>query len=142
MPQNYDYLYKYLLLQAIRNSLRRTAYDMRVPLGESASVDDILQKLDGFFGNVDTTQTLVQSFYSDFQKEDESIVAFRSRIEHTLSRAITSGHIHSKAKVAMLCSKFWKGLKSLSLNNSTSYFYSSVSDFQILLKEIRKIDMR
>ena len=36
---------------------------MLVPLGESASVDDILQKLDGFFGDVATTQTLMQSLY-------------------------------------------------------------------------------
>ena len=136
-----EYLSEHLLLQAMRNSLRGVARDMLIPLAENASVDDILQKLDGFFGNVATTQTLMQSFYSDCQKEDESIVAFGSRLEHTLSRAIESGHIDSIAKDAMLCSKFWTGLKSQTLNNSTRYLYSNVSDFQTLLKEIRKVDM-
>ena len=69
------------------------------------------------------------------------IVAFGSRLEHTLSRAIASGHVDTIAKDAMLCSKFWTGLKSQTLKNSTRYLYSSVSDFQTLLKEIRKIDM-
>ena len=120
----------------MRNSLRGVARDMLIPLGENALVDDIRQKLDGFFGNVATTQTLMQSFCSDCQKEDESIVSFGSRLEHTLSRAIEPGHINSIAKDAMLCSKFWTGLKSQTLKNSTSYLYSNVSDFQTLLKEI------
>ena len=124
-----DYLSEHLLLQAMRNSLRGVARDMLIHLGENASVDDILQKLDGFFGNVATTQTLMQSFYSDCQKEDEPIVAFGSRLEHTLSRAIKSGLIDTIAKDAMLYSKFWTGLKSQTLKSSTRYLYSNVSDF-------------
>ena len=139
--KNNEYLSEHLLLQAIRSSLRGSAREMLIPLGESATVDEILQKLDGFYDDPSTTQTLMQSFYSDCQKEEESIVAFGSRLEHTLSRAIASGHIDSKAKDSMLCSKFWTGLKSQALKNSTRYLYSNVSDFQTLLKEIRKIDM-
>ena len=93
--KNSVYLSEHLLLQAMRNSLRGVASDMLNPLGENASVDDILQKLDGFFGKVATTQTLMQSFYSDCPNEDESIVAFGSRLEHTLSGAIEYGHIDS-----------------------------------------------
>lgn len=140
LKQN-EFLSELLLLQAIRNSLRGTAREMLIPLGEDASVDDILEKLDGFYGDVDTTQTLMQSFYSDCQKESESIVAFGSRLEHTLTRAIASGHIDDVAKDAMLCSKFWTGLRNQTLKNSTRYLYSSINDFQTLLKEIRKVDI-
>lgn len=66
--KNSAYLPDHLLLQAIRNSLKGTARNMLVPLGEGATVDDILQKLDGFYGNVCTSENLIQSFYSDFQK--------------------------------------------------------------------------
>ena len=48
--QKLDYLPDHLLLQAIRNHLKGTARSMRVPLGESASVKDILFKLDVFIG--------------------------------------------------------------------------------------------
>ena len=40
---------------------------MLVPLGENAKVDDILNELDGFYGNVSSTETLIQSFFSDYQ---------------------------------------------------------------------------
>ena len=96
--QKSDYLPDHLLLQAIRNSLKGTARSMLVPLGESAYVKDILLKLDGFYGNVSTNETLIQSFYCDFQKDTESIVAFGSRIEQTLSRAVRYGHIDLVAK--------------------------------------------
>ena len=134
------YLPEHLLLQAIRNSLKGTARSLLVPLGETASVQDILSKLDGFYGNVSTSETLILSFYSDFQKETESIVSFGSRIEQTLPRAVRYGHIDLVAKDAMLRTKFCTGLKSQALKNSTHHLYDSIKDFQTLLKEISKVD--
>ncbi|MCG8031950.1 MAG: hypothetical protein JAZ03_07220 [Candidatus Thiodiazotropha taylori] len=131
----------HILFQSIRNSLRGTARDMLVPLGEHATVDEILEKLDGFFGNVYTSETLMQSFYSDCQKDNESIVIYGSRLEQTLSRAVSFGHIDVVAKDAMLRSKFWTGLKSQTLKNSTRHLYDSVRDFKSLLREIRKVDV-
>ena len=55
-PKNTAYLPEHLLLQAIRNFLKGTARNMLVPLGESAIADDILEKLDGFYGNVCTVK--------------------------------------------------------------------------------------
>ena len=128
------------VLQAIRTSLKGTARSMLVPLGENASIDDILNKLDGFYGNVSSSETLIQSFYSDYQKDSETIVAYGSRLEQTLSRAIRYGHIDLVAKDAMLRSKFWTGLKSVQLKHSTRHLYDSIKDFQLLLKEVRKVE--
>ena len=112
----------------------------RGTLGQNATVADILAKLDGFYANVSSSETLIQSFYSDYQKEAESVVSFASRIEQTLSRAVKSGHIDGIAKDAMLRSKFWTGLKSQSLKNSTRHLYDTIKDFPSLLREIRKVD--
>lgn len=131
---------EHLLIQAIRNSLKGTARSMLVPLGEDASVKDILAKLDGFYANVSASETIIQSFYNDFQKDNESIVSFGSRLEQTLSRAVKYGHIDLVAKDAMLRSKFWTGLKSQVLKNSTRHLYDSIKDFSTLLREIRKVD--
>ena len=65
-----------------------------------------------FYGDVCSSETLIQIFYSDFQKDTESIVAFGSKIEQTMSRAVRYGHIDLVAKDTMLRSKFWTGLKS------------------------------
>ena len=138
--QKSNYFPETLLLQAIRKSLKGTARDMLVPLGEDASVSDIVARLDGFYGNVSSSKVLIQSFYGDYQKDNESVVSYGSRIEHTLSTVVTSGHIDQVAKDAMLRSKFWTGLKSQSLKNSTCHLYDTIKDFQRLLREIRKVD--
>ena len=39
-----------------------------------------------------------------------------------------SGHIDEVAKDAMLRSKFWTGLKSQSLKNSTQHLYDTIKD--------------
>lgn len=131
---------EHIILQAMRNSLKGSARSMLVPLGEDAKIEDILTKLDGFYGNVATGETLIQSFYGDFQKDTESIVSYGSRLEQTLSRAIRYGHIDLVAKDAMLRSKFWTGLKSQELKNSTRHLYDTVKDFQLLLRDIRKVE--
>ena len=129
-----------MLLHSIRTSLRGAARDLLIPLGEDASVDEVLDKLDGFYGNVSSAETIIQSFYSDYQKENESLATFGSRLEQTLSRAIRYGHMELAAKDSMLRSKFWTGLRSQQLRNSTRYLYDTHKDFPSLLMEIRKVD--
>ena len=51
----------------------------------------MLNKLDGFYGKDSTTHTLIQLFYNDYQKNNESVIAYGSRLEQTLSRALRSG---------------------------------------------------
>lgn len=138
--QNSHYLPEHVLLQSIRHSLKGSARSIIVPLGETATVADILQKLDVFFGNVSSCETLMQNFYSDYQKDKESIVQYGSRLEQTLSRAIQFGHMDNQAKDAMLRTKFWTGLNSQQLKNSTRHLFDSIKDFQLLLKEIRKVE--
>ena len=141
MPKNTAYLPEHLLLQAICNSLRGTAHNMLVPLGESATADNILEKLDGFYGNVCNSETLMQSFCSDCQKDNKIIVSYGSTVERTLSGAVTLGHLDLIAKDAMFRSKFWTGLKSQTLKNSTRHLYDSIKDFKSLLRKIRKVDI-
>ena len=40
----------------------------------------------------------------------------------------------------MLRSKFWTGLRSQQLRNSTRYLYDTHKDFPSLLREIRKVE--
>ncbi|XP_062621853.1 uncharacterized protein LOC134283423 [Saccostrea cucullata] len=130
---------EHILLQAIRNSLKGLARSMLVSVGDKASIQDILKKLDGFFGNVASGETLMQSFYNDCQKEGESIIVFASRLEDTLSKAIKFGHIGNEAKDGMLRSKFWTGLGSQQLKQSTRHLFDSIKNFESLLREIRKV---
>ena len=128
-----------IILQSIRSSLRGAARGVLVSLGSSATVD-ILDKFEGFYGNVSSSETLMQTFYNDCQKEGESIVQYGLRLERTLTKAVKLGHIDSDAQDSILRSKFWTGLKSQQLRNATRHKYDTVWDFQSLLREIRKVD--
>lgn len=130
----------HILLQAIRTSLRGDARSMITSLGENATVADILNKLDGYYGLVSTCETLMQNFFSDFQKESETVVQYGSRLEQTLSRALRDSNMEQPARDAMLRSKFWTGLSNRQLKNSTRHLFDSVKDFQLLLREIRKVE--
>ena len=130
----------HVLLQPVRSSLKGTAREILIPLGESASVDNILAKLEDFYGNVCTPENIMQNFYSDHQQEGESIVTYGSRLEQCISKAVRLGHIDANAKDAMLRSKFWSGLKSSQLRNATRHKYESVKEFHSLLREVRQIE--
>ena len=85
---------------------------MLVPLGEQATVVQVLDKLQGFYGRVSSSETLLQEFYIDRQRENESLVQFGSRLEAVLTQAVKYFHIDDAAKDGMLRSKFWTGIRS------------------------------
>ena len=57
--------------QAIRKSLKGQAKKVLLPMGSDATVDQIIQRLEGVFGNVATPMSILQEFYTVYQKQDE-----------------------------------------------------------------------
>lgn len=101
-------------------------------------MNHILNRLEGFYGKVGSSETLMQEYYNDSQKEDEIIVAYGSRLESTLCKDINQGQINITAKDKMFKSKFWTGLRSKSLQDSNRDVYANIKDFQILLLQRKK----
>ncbi|XP_060553853.1 uncharacterized protein LOC132714939 [Ruditapes philippinarum] len=131
-----------LILQAIRNSLKGQARSMLVSVGEQATPSDIINKLDGFYGTVESGEDLMQLFYNDCQKPTETIVSFGVRLEETLSKAVQKGHIDNVAKDSMLRNKLWIGLYDKDLKRTTHHLYNNIKDFRSLLREIRKVEQQ
>lgn len=139
---NDSHLPESVLFQSIRNSLKGQARSMLMSIGEHARPVDIVNKLDGFYGNVESGEDLMQSFYNDCQKTSESIVSFGVRLEEVLSRAVNKGHIDIVAKDTMLRNKLWTGLRNKDLKRTTHHLYNNIKDFQSLLREIRKVEQQ
>lgn len=137
--QNSGQYPEHILLQAVRNSLKGLARGMLVSVGDKASLENVMKTLDEFVGNVASGETLMQSFYNDSQKEGEFIVVYASKLEDTLSKAITLGHIETVARDGMLRSKFWTGLFSQQLKQSSRHLFDLIKNFESLLGEIREI---
>ncbi len=130
-----------VLLQAMRKSLRGTARRMLIPLGETATCRQIVDKLNGLFGNVSSNESVMQQFYTVTQAENESVTAFGCRLESLLQVAIDKGHVSLHAKNDMLRSKFWTSLRNERLKNQTRHKYDTVKNFDHLLREIRAVDL-
>lgn len=129
-----------VVIQAIRRSLRGTARKMLIPLGEKALVVDIIAKLDALFGDISTSGMVMQDFYNSFQGANESVTAFGCRLESMLQIAIESGHLDQASKNETLKEKFWTSLNSDSLKAQTRYKFETIQSYDVLLREVRKVE--
>ena len=128
------------ILQVVRGSLRGTARIMVIPLGQNASLDEILAKLDVMFADAASQEDLIAEFFNSNQKPSESVTAFACRLETLLQSIISKGQLPCLAKNDLLRHKFWTGLQSESLKLNTRHKYDSVMDYNLLLKEVRKVE--
>ena len=76
------------ILSVIRASLRGRARELLVPLGGTASLFDVLAKLDAMFSNVASKEDLLQQFFNSAQQVSESVADYACRIESLLQSVI------------------------------------------------------
>lgn len=133
-----DEVYKdYAIAQAIRKSLKAQAKRVLLPMGTTATVQEILDRLEGVFGNVATGESVLQEFYTATQKADESVTAWGLRLEEILQKALIKGHVKQEDKNDMLRNNFWKHLRSDKLKNATRVHFESISNFELLRRAVR-----
>lgn len=128
----------HVIREAIRKSLKGTARGVLLHLGEDASVRDILTELEAVYGNVQTSERLKEQFYSERQRDDETVADYSMRLERLLSRL--PGPVDKSARNEMLRSRLWSGLRDLELKNVSRYLYESIDDYNALRKELRAIE--
>lgn len=125
--------------QAVRKSLRGEAGRIAMRLGPDATLDDIITKLRGVFGLVETSETLLTDFYAARQRNDEGVVPWGCRLEDLLDRARQQGVVEQKNMNDMLCTKFWGGL-TRKLKDASRYKFDTIRDFDKLRVELRTVE--
>ena len=124
--------------QIMRNSLRGQARKVVNTLRPDVSTTEIIEKLEGVFGNVASGESIVQEFYNAYQKPDESTTLWGIRLEEIFERARDKGHVTLEQRENMLRNKFWHGLYRTDLKNATHvYFVSDKIDFEMLRKKVK-----
>lgn len=129
-----------VLVQAIRRSLRGTAKKILIPLGERATSENILDKLDILFGDISTKGMIMQEFFNSKQNIGETVTAYGCRLESMLQTVIDQESLNLDSKNDLLRHKFWTGLSSDILRSQTRHKYDTLSNYDELLKEIRKVE--
>lgn len=127
------------IMQAARKSLKGEASGIAMRLGPTATIQDLLKKLEGAYGTVEMSETLMSQFYSTQQQEGENVTAWSCRIEGILDKARQHGKVKTGDMEEMLRSKFWTGLNE-QLKNSSRHKFDTVKSFDQLKIQIRAIE--
>ena len=93
--------------QAIRKSLRGPAKRI-IQTGPTATVEEIMERLESTFANVATGMSVMQEFFTASQKQEESVAAWALRLEEIMQNAIDKGQIKEEEKDDLLRDKFWR----------------------------------
>ena len=126
------------IMEAMRRSLKGKARSVLLHLGEFASITDIIRELEGMYGNVGSSEKLLEKFYSASQLKKESVVEYSLRLEQLLRHS--SILLDPVTKNEMLRSRLWSGLRNDLLKNVSRYKYETIGDFNELRRELRKIE--
>ncbi|CAC5407063.1 unnamed protein product [Mytilus coruscus] len=130
-----------ILLQCKRGSLKGKARGLLLSLPDGATPVHIIEKLDRVYGNVFSSEALLQKFYLETQKPGQSVADYGMILADIAQKAVEKGQINTQAKNDMLRSKLWSGLRDPLLKNASRYKYDTVENFDQLLKEIRSIEL-
>ena len=128
----------HIIREAMRRSLKGVARGVLLHLGESASVIDILTELEGVYGNVRPVEKLKEMFYSESQREGESVADYSLRLERLLSLVPETLDRYSRNE--MLKNRLWSGLRDQELKNVSRYLFEKIVDFNTLRRELRAIE--
>lgn len=128
-----------LVLEAIRRSVRGTAADVLLNMGEQTSVEAVLVKMERVFGNILPPERLLEQFYSAQQKEGEPAAVWACRLEDILSqiRSKKCALVSADGAADMLRTKFFSGLESGNIKTSLRHRFDANASYDELLVAAR-----
>lgn len=125
------------ILHAVRKSLRSPAAELVTHMGSDATLDELLSKLESIYGSVLSGQTLLQRFYSETQKEDETCAEWACRLEDIAFQA--QEKMKTTDLKALLVTQFWSGLRDQRIKEALRHQRNSM-DFQQFVVQARELE--
>ena len=122
----------------IRRSLRGEAAAMLTRLGETATIDSMLDMFHSTFGNTETPESILKRFHGSEQEPDESIVSYAGKVEELFSQAVEL-HAIQRSQQVLLKSVFYEGLNT-DIKIASSYKYETIAKYNLFKTEVRKLE--
>ena len=97
----------------VRRSLRGEAGQIVLHMGAAASVEEIVLKLEGLYGTVESGAVLLQQLYDSKQNPDETVAGYCARLQLAINKAEKRGGISPNVRDETLRVVFWKGLANV-----------------------------
>lgn len=125
------------VMLAIRRALRGAAGEVLFHMGEETKVQDVLSKLEAVFGEVKSSEQLLEAFYSARQMPKETVAEWGCRLEDIVDQAKRKGSIDANSVNGMLRSKFWSGLLSPQVKMALRHLMTDEITYVELLSKAR-----
>ena len=126
------------ILLSIRRSAKGEAANILRRLGVRVSVQDILEKFNSSFGDIDTPELIMKKFYAVEQKPTESLIAYAARVEELFAQAVEVKAL-AATQECILKNVFYQGIKQ-PLKQCGNLKYETIKDYDRFKIEMRKIE--
>lgn len=126
-----------ILTPIIRRSLRGEAGEVARYMGPDAPIEDIVDKLEGLFGTVESGAVLLQQLYVSRQEQEETAAAFGLRVELLANKAKERGGLSPAVLDSTMRTVFWQGLVDKELKNVVRHKMDIVKSFDELIRVVR-----
>lgn len=100
----------------------------------------MLETIDILFGEVSDYGVIMQEVFGTCQLPTECATSFGCRLKTMLQNAIDNGYLDKAYKNYLLRYKFWTSLRSEKLKGQTRHRYDSITKYDNLLLEIRRVE--
>ena len=120
--------------------MKGTAAGVLLHLGEKGTLTGVLEKFEIVFGDVLSTEQILENFYSAKQAPKEGVALWACRLEDIIEKAKQKGAVKDTAVPEMLRSKFWCGLTDSHTKNALRHVYDTQENYYELLKRARAVE--
>ena len=110
-------------------------------LGDTATLPDLLDKLQRVYGILDDKQTLMTRFYNSEQMEGEDVVSWAFRAESLIEACKEKGLVSASTEDEMLRTKFWTGLLE-PMRDKSGHKFDADTSYNELFTEIRMLESK
>ena len=129
----------YTLRTAIR-SLRGTAAKLINTMRDTVTLDELIDKFKGTFGEVENGSALLKSFYASTQRENETVSEYAIRLEIALGRVREQGGIEESLVDKTLRSVFWGSLRDERVEARAQHEVNNCTTFAELSQVCRRAE--
>ena len=127
------------IMQGIRRSLKGTAADVLINLGEHANPISVLHKFEIVFGETESSEALFEKYYTARQTSEETIAQWGCRLEGILVKLQTYGVVVVNIP-EMLRTKFWSGMFHAYIKSALRHKFDSGICYESLLSYARSVE--
>jgi hypothetical protein len=127
------------IAQAIRRSLKGSAFEVLMNLDTNVPIQEIIDKFDISFGTALSAEALLQEFYEARQNEFESITTWSCRVESMIRRLKERGSISTDGS-DMARTKFFSGLQNDKIKLGIRHKFETNESYIGLLKAARALE--